>query len=166
MFNTKINNMLFKDLKSNYPVYILDKNNLKLTTGKVVSVSFPHMDVSSKPYTTQNNMVVDVTIESEGKSATYAIPENLEITYANNLVLATDKKNLSSEIEAMQNSAIQILSSVPHQEEIVEKSKKLLSELSPEFKEKQETERRLTELENNLSDIKTLLTSLNDKFKK
>nr|DAH23874.1 MAG TPA: hypothetical protein [Bacteriophage sp.] len=36
-------------------------------------------------------MVIDVTIESNGKTATYTIPENLSVTYAGDIVLSTDK---------------------------------------------------------------------------
>ena len=115
--------MLFKDIKQNYPVYILDKQDLSVIQGKATSVSFPRMDMNPKIGKTE--MVVDVTIEVNGKTGTYTIPENLSVTYAGNLVLSTDKQGLSGEIEAMKNNAEQILASVDRQKEILNKASSL-----------------------------------------
>lgn len=151
--------MLFKDIKHDYPVYILDKQELTISQGKVLSVSFPRIDVTHSP---QNigctQMVVDVTIENNGKSATYTIPEGLSITYAGNIVLSTDKVGLSGEIEAMKNSAQQILNSVDKQKEILVKADQLLSELNPVYKEKQETDQRFANIENSISEMKDMFS--------
>ena len=58
-------------------------------------------------------MVVDITIESSNKTATYTIPENLSITYAGDIVLSTDKICLAREVESMKNTAEKIIESVP-----------------------------------------------------
>lgn len=148
----------FKDIKQNYPVFILDKNELAIKQGKVINVSFPHIDTNMPSYKVgAAQMVVDVTIEADGKSATYTIPESSYITYANNLVLATDKTSLSNEVEAMKNSAEQVLASVDNNKKIVEKATSLLAELNPAYKEKQETEKRLSSVENSVGEIKQML---------
>ena len=123
--------MIFKDIKQNYPVYILDKQEVTLTQGKVTSVSFPHIDTNMPSYNSVSNpqMVVDVTIEANGKAATYTIPESLSITYAGNLILSTDKQSLINEVEALKNGAEQVLASVEHNKTIVEKASALLSEM-------------------------------------
>ena len=82
--------MYFKDLKQNYPVYILDKQNLTLIQGKAVSVGFPRMELN--PAAGKSGMVVDVSIEAGGKTANYVIPETLSVTYAGNLVLSVDRQ--------------------------------------------------------------------------
>lgn len=150
--------MLFKDVKQNYPVFILDKQNVKFTQGKVQSVSFPHMD-NSAPLG-MNKTVIDVVIEADGKSATYAMPENLSIVYAGDIVLSTDKDGIVREIEAMKMSAEQVLNSVDRQKEIVEKSSQLLVELNPEFKAKQENEQRLSSLESSMKELKDMMKGL------
>ena len=148
--------LLFRDIKQNYPVYILDKSSLELVIGKVIQVGFPHVD-PAKP----GGMVIDVTIEASGKSATYMIPDNLCITDAGaSLVLSTERENLVHEVEALRNNASQILSSVDKQKEILEKSSKVLEELSPVFRDKQQYEERFKSLESGMSDIKTLLTKI------
>lgn len=63
--------LLFKDIKQNYPVYILDTQEFSLIQGKATQVSFPRLEMNQK--TGKTEMVVDVTIEANGKMATYAI---------------------------------------------------------------------------------------------
>lgn len=148
--------LLFKDIKQNYPVYILDKQNISLIEGKVTQVSFPHLD-SRNTYGT-SHMVVDVTITAGDKVATYTIPEHLSITEAGpSIVLSTEKENLGHELEAMKNSALQIIASVDRQKEIVEKADLLLRDLNPVFKDKALYEERFRNLETGMCDIKELL---------
>lgn len=90
--------LLFKDIKQNYPVYILDTQEFSLIQGKATQVSFPQLEMNQK--TGKTEMVVDVTIEANGKMATYAIPESHSVTYAGHLVLSTEKSGLASEVEA------------------------------------------------------------------
>lgn len=149
--------MLFKDVKQNYPVYILDKQELIISQGKVQSVGFPRMDIMSKvPNGTQT--VVDITIDNNGKTATYTIPENLSITYAGNIVLSTDKEGLVHEVEAMKNSAEQILASVDKQKSILEKANTLLSDLNPVYREKKETDLRFSKIESSIGELKEMFS--------
>nr|DAF64309.1 MAG TPA: hypothetical protein [Podoviridae sp. ct2m58] len=37
--------MFFKDIKQDYPVYILDKQQLTISQGKVLSIGFPRADL-------------------------------------------------------------------------------------------------------------------------
>nr|DAI60444.1 MAG TPA: hypothetical protein [Caudoviricetes sp.] len=150
--------MYFKDLKQNYPVFILDKQNLTLTQGKVVSVGFPRMELN--PTAGKSGMVVDVSIEADGKTANYVIPETLSVTYAGNLVLSVDRQGLAGEVESMKTSAEQALASVEHQRRIVEKSTGLLAELNPAFREKQETEQRFSKIESSMNEVKQMLSRL------
>ena len=150
--------MIFKDIKKDYPVYILDKQELTISQGRVQSVGFPRADLLQRPTTTPAQIVVDVTIENNGKAATYTIPENLSITYAGNLVLSTDKDGLIREIEALKNQAEQILASVDKQKEILEKATTLLADLNPVFKEKKETDLRFSKIESSISEMKDMFT--------
>lgn len=161
--------LLFKDVKQNYPVYILDKVEMTYQQGKVVSVSLPRMNMqNSSPIigqVPQTIMLVDVTVETAGRTATYSIPENLSTTYAGNLVLSTDKESISREVEAAKSAAEQILKSVDQQKKIVERSTMLLSELNPVYREKKETEERFTKIESSVSEMKNMLAGFIKEFK-
>lgn len=149
--------MLFKDIKQNYPVYILDKQEFCIIRGKATAVSFPRVEMNQK--TGKSEMVVDVTVEANGKTATYAIPENLSVTYAGNIVLSTDKQGLTGEVEAMVASADQVIASVTHAQKIKDKAPAILAELNPVYREKQETEQRFGKIEGSISEMKGLMQS-------
>lgn len=162
--------MLFKELKQNYPVYILDKQTVTFTQGKVISVSLPRMNVgngtmSMMPTSSPTAMLVDVTIEADGRTATYSIPENLAVTYAGSTVLSTDREGISREIEAMRATAEQVLSSVDRQKEILDKTQSLLAELNPAYKEKKETDERFNRIEGDMSEMKSMVRDLLNKLK-
>lgn len=147
--------MLFKEIKQNYPVYILDKQEFQIIQGKATAVSFPRVEMNQK--TGRTEMVVDVTVEANGKTATYSIPENLSVTFAGNLVLSTDKQGLTGEVEAMVANADQILASVPHAQKIKDTATAILADLNPVYKEKQETEKRFGKIEGSISDMKDMM---------
>ena len=154
--------MLFKDIKQNYPVYILDKQSMTYEAGKATQVSFPRIEMNQK--TGKAESVVDITIEANGKTATYVIPDNLSVTYTGSLILSTDKTSLISEIEALKNTAEQVLSSVSYHEGVLAKSNDLLAELNPAFKEKQETEKRFAAMENSVMELKQIMQDFINKM--
>lgn len=155
--------MFFKDIKQNYPVYILNKQDVSFSKGKVTSVSLPHMD-NSNPMVIGKS-VIDVAIEVDGKSATYTIPENLSIVYAGDIVLSTDRDGIMREVEAMKSSSEQAIKNVERHKMIVEKSTSLLVELNPIFKEKQENEQRLTKMENSIEELKNMFAGFMKEMK-
>ena len=63
-------------------------SEMEMVLAKPLRVSFPRLEMNQK--TGKTEMVVDVTIEANGKMATYAIPESHSVTYAGHLVLSTE----------------------------------------------------------------------------
>lgn len=149
--------MTFKELKQGYPVYILDKEKLTVKQGKVVNASFPRID--NQP--TGRQMVVDITLEQNGKNAVYTMPEDAAVVYANNLVLSTEQNCLAVEVEKMKADAERILATVETQKEIIEVADDLLAQLNPSFKEKKETEQRFEKIENRLDKLIQLMEHKN-----
>ena len=147
--------LAFKDIKQNYPVHIFDKNEFRYIQGKATAVSFPKIEVN--PESGKPEMMVSVTIEAEGKTATYAIPENLSVSFANGFVFATDKSLLLGEAKAVKANAEQIIASVPKAQKIIDDSASVFAELDSSFKEKQETEQRFGKLEKSISSMEELM---------
>ena len=155
--------MIFRDIKQGYPVYILNKQDLTILQGKVASAGFPRLDTN--PMSGKTEMVIDITVDDgSGKTGSYVIPEGLSVTYAGNLVLATEKAALAGEVEAMKSSAEQALASVDRQREIVDKTGALLSDLNPAYREKLENDKRFDALEGSVGELKGLVRSLIDKM--
>lgn len=149
--------MTFKELKQGYPVYILDKEKLTVKQGKVVNASFPRID--NQP--TGRQMVVDITLEQNGKNAVYTMPEDAAVVYANNLVLSTEQHCLAVEVEKMKADAERVLATVETQKEIIEVADDLLAQLNPSFKEKKETEQRFEKIESRLDKLIQLMEHKN-----
>ena len=154
--------MQFKDIQQGYTVHILNKQDMTYIQGKVTGNTFPRMETING----KAQMVVDVNIEVDGKTATYTIPESLSVTFAGNLVLSTDREALSREVEAMKNNAEKRLANVDSDKKIVERASNLLAELNPIYKQKQDTEKRFGEIEGSITDLKEMMKAQQDMMQK
>ena len=154
--------MTFKDIKTNNTVFILDKNNLKVIPAKVINASQPKIDMS-KPNSCMSGttLIVDIDLNIEGKTVSYSIPENLDITYTNTgLVLATDPNKLINEVNILNQEAKDQLAKKEYYENIINKTPDLLAELNPQLKEKQETDRRLNLMESSMSTMQSDISKI------
>jgi len=145
--------MQFKDLQQNSTIFILDKAALSVKKGKVLSKGLPHMVGTP-------TMVIDIKIDSDGKTALYQFPETSSLSYSGDLVIATDPSLLVSEVEVMKASAEDVLASIDRQKEIVEKTDILLAELNPLFKERRATEERFGKIESSISGLAAAIEKL------
>ena len=148
--------MTFKELKQGYPIYMLDKDKLEVKCGKVRENSFPRIDQMNG----QRMMVVDVSVECDGKTATYTMPEDSCVVYANNLVISTHQQGLTTEVEKVKEEAERILASVDRQEKIISVADDLLAQLNPTLKEKRETEQRFQKIEGRMHGVDDKLDKL------
>lgn len=155
--------MTFKDIQKNHPVYILDKATVELRQGKVIEAA-PHLNTGLSTISGSGQPMRDITIDIDGKQTVYTIPEHLSVTFAGDIVLATDKQDLSAEVERMRNESESVLNSVERMKTVKAKSEELLAELNPAIREKQETERRFKTIEDNVSGIRGMVKQLLDKL--
>lgn len=149
--------MLFKDLKTNYPVYIFDKASTSVQEGKVINTGLPHFDLNQPSY---SRMVTDVTIKVGDITKTYTFKDDSDIGYADNLVISPNRDVILREVESIKEQSEQILEQVDLHKTTVDKCNKILSEFNPVFKEKKETEQRFSQLESSVTDIKTMLSNI------
>lgn len=172
--------MTFKDIKQNFPIFLLDKSSVEFIKGKVTATTFPHPDMtpqngnsgfpaaqSSSIYPGSNQrMVVDLTIEANGRTATYTVSEGSSINYAGNLIIATEQSLLVPEVEAIKNNADQALAPerIKQLEAQRDKSKKLLAEINPAFKQQQEYDQRLSTIEASQKELRDMMASFIKKF--
>ena len=141
--------MLFKDIKSGYPVYFLNRESITAYQGKVVSVSVPRYDMqvvnkSNAP------LVVDITIDANGQTKTYTISENATITYAGNIVLSTERDGIAQEAK---------------NHEDLEKINSLLEDWNPALAEKRKQDERINTIEQEVRSIGQQLKDFFSEFK-
>lgn len=140
--------MLFKELKGNYPIFLLDRATLKFEQAKVMNVQPNYQSVN------MNRIEVNVTIQNkEGKQNTYAVADSEQSAYAGNLFISTSKDCIINEVNALKNASEEVLSKVEEHKQTVEKCKELLAELDTTFRDQQKTNERLDQMESKLDEI-------------
>jgi DNA-binding transcriptional regulator GbsR (MarR family) len=140
--------MLFKELKSNYPIFLLDRATLSFEQARVMNVQPNYQSVN------MNRIEVNVTIQNkEGKQNTYAVADSEQSAYAGNLFISTSKDSIINEVNALKNASEEVLSKVDEHKQTVEKCKNLLAELDTSFRDQQKTNQRLDQMENKLDEI-------------
>ena len=141
--------MTFKDLKSGYPVYLLDRTALKYEQGKVMAVSPPHADVQPGNF---GKMLVEVSIQTkDGKQNTYSVSDTEQTAYAGSLLITCNKESVVNEVRAIKAQAEETLAKVETARKTVTDCKALLEELDTTFKDKQETEKRFQKIDERFS---------------
>lgn len=155
--------MTFKDIQKNHPVYILDKSNVEVSQGKVIN-AVPHVNMNLGTVASGTQPMRDVTVEVNGKQIVYTIPEQLSVTFAGNLVLATEQSGLLPEVSKLVNEADEVIKSYESSKERKAKGEELLSQLDPSIKEKQDIEKRFVAIEGALGGIKGMVGQLLDKL--
>lgn len=158
--------MTFKDLKSGYPVYLLDRTALKYEQGNVMSVSLPHADVQPGNY---GKMLVDITIQTkDGKQNTYSVSDTEQTAYAGSLLLTCNKESAVNEVRAIKAQAEEALVKAETSRTVIDNCKVLLEELDTTFKDKQETEKRFHKIDERFSAMEDkmdkILSAINTKF--
>lgn len=139
--------MMFKELKSGYPIYLFDRASLKYEQAKVMNVQPNYQAKFGK-------MEVNVTVQTQdGKQNTYSVIDTEQTAYANTLMLATGKDCVVNEVSALKANSEEVLGKVEEHKKIVEECGKLLSELDTAFRDQQRTNERLDNLENKLDEI-------------
>lgn len=157
--------MQFKDLKDAYLVYLFDRNNVSIKTGRVTSVTTPHM--STKPGATLANtgLVVDVIVTIDGKSYSYEVKENAESAYIDTTLFTSNIDIVVNELKIIKANSEEALKSIDKHKSNIEKCTNLLSEFDPIYKEKKETDDKINTLTQTVANLTAIVEKLNDKIK-
>lgn len=148
--------MMFKELKSGYPIYLFDRSSLRYEQAKVMSVQ------GNFSPTAFGKMEVNVTVQTaDGKQNTYSVTDTEQTAYAGSMLLATGKDCVINEVNALKSNSEEVLSKVEEHKLIVEKCGKLLSELDTAFRDQQRTNERLDKMESKLDEIFKFVKSKN-----
>lgn len=132
-----------------------------------MSVAVPRYDNNqAKAFGAQpTGLVVDITIEADGATKTYTIPETATITYAGHLVLSTDKEGILREVEALKAASEEALSQVERHKQMVTNCSQLMEELNPAFAEKRAQDKRIEGIENEVKSLGAVLRDFINEFK-
>ena len=161
---------MFQSLRPNNSVYILHKDKAILEIGSVVSVSNPIPKSPVPPTFGQpQEMVVDLVVKVDNKDVSYQkLPANLDIADFgfNNLVISDNREAMNSEIASLKQKSVAILNSVDFHKDMISSCDRILSELNPEFAEKQQQQLEINSMKTQMSEMSKNLSELMDLNKK
>ncbi len=160
--------MQFKDITPGHAIYILDKQAMTLAHCKVREAGRPYLEPVQQSLGGINRtakMVRDLTVDDNGRITSYTIPEDLSIAYSGNLILATDTTWILGELKAFKAEQEEILASVDRRKAALDKATALMADLDPSVKEKQETDKRLGNMEEAIKEMAGMIQGFIDSYK-
>ena len=148
---------MFQSLRPNNQIFVLHKDKSLLEIGSVVSVSmptpkYPVPQVFGQP----QEMVVDIVAKINNQDITYQkLPANLDIAdFGNNgIVISDNKLAMNSEIMSLKQKSVDAINSVNYHQQMIANCDKMLSDLNPEFAEKQQQQLEINELKTQVHDL-------------
>ena len=149
--------MAFQNLRNNHQIYILHKDTVPtLEIGKVTFVSAPIPKYGNTSM--YNDLVLDITADVDGKSTNFQkLPANGEIAdFGNNIVVATNKEVMNSELVSMKQRSLDIINSVEQHQSIISGCDEILQMLNPEIAEKQRQEQENKQLREEINSLKEM----------
>lgn len=159
---------MFKDLKPGLQMLILDKSAtpIKCHSGKVVKVSMPRVEMpkadGSMPFSSfqMQDRVVDLTIEYDGKTSTFVVPENSNVAYGDAVTISCSEDAIISEVKSRMKESADIVDSYEFHKANIEECKSILAGLNPQYAGTQEQDKRMTAMEEDITEIKDMIRSL------
>ena len=147
---------------------ILDKSAtpIKCHSGKVVKVSMPRVEMpkadGSMPFSSfqMQDRVVDLTIEYDGKTSTFVVPENSNVAYGDAVTISCSEDAIISEVKSRMKESADIVDSYEFHKANIEECKSILAGLNPQYAGTQEQDKRMTAMEEDIADIKDMIRSL------
>lgn len=102
-------------------------------------------------YQQLQDRVMDLTIEVDGKSMTYVVPENQNVAMANGITLACSVDPIMNHLNAMKRTSTDIVNSVDKNKEIIEACDSILEDINPTFKQSKDQDRKIKGLEDQVA---------------
>lgn len=163
--------MTFKDIKTGYPVYFLQKDGeLKAYQGKTLAVSQPRFPQLQPTTPMQQQaataMVVDVTIETDGQTRTYTIPETSSVVNAGTLVLSVDRDGILREVVAVKSQSEEAIKQVDRHKANISACERIMEEWDVAFAEKKAQDARISGIENEVRSLSTMMKDFINEFRK
>ena len=151
--------MIFKDIKQGDAIYLFDRNDISVQTGKVTAVSGSH----AGKYNNTFEMVVDVTINVNENTQTYTFKDSNEVSYNGQIMITPNRDNIIREVKQLKSQAEDVIKNIDKSKQTIEKCTSLISEFDPVYKERRENDARYSKLESEIASIKEMITNLANK---
>lgn len=154
---------MFQSMSQGSSLPVLYKNIPRVADGKVISVN-THMPQynPNQPMAMLGGPVTDITVQVGSETIPFlGLPANGVVANfpEKGLFIATDKAAVLREIETMAQTSKQVLESVPAHQKMVRDCEALLLELNPERKKEAMQAQEISEMRNELAELRKLLSA-------
>lgn len=158
---------MFQSVRPNSQIYIFHKGDTpKLEIGYVINQPVARPKYQVPPTFGQaQDMVVDLNVKVNGQSVNFTnIPAQLDIADSSSngesLVISDSKEAMNAEILSMKQKSIDIINSIDFHKNFINNCDSILSDLNPEFAEKQAQRIEIDSLKNQMSEMSKHMTEL------
>lgn len=152
---------MFQGLSQGATIPVLYRNVPKVADGRVISVN-THMPTYNpqQPMSIMGGPVTDITVQVGEDTIPFAgLPANGVVANfpEKGYFISTDRSAVVREVESMANASRQVLDSVPVHRKMVEDCEALLLQLNPEKRMEVKQAEELTQMRNEMAELKRLL---------
>lgn len=138
---------MFSALRQGSPLWVLDKSNLTLQMGSVVSFTQPAG--YNMPWINLPGQTMDITVKMEdGTNSEFKqLQSSLSIAQYGNVLVCESSEAMAKEIENLDAQSKSVIESVPYHRKAREAYEMMKKKLSPAYAKERMTDDRLTRLE-------------------
>ena len=164
---------MFQSVRPNSQIYIFHKGDTpKVEVGYVSNQPIPKPKYSLPTNFGQpQDMVVDIVVKIGDRQVNYNnLPANMDIadSFSNgeSIVIADNREAMNAELLSLKQKSTEVINSVNYHKELISKYEKILSELNPEFAEKQEQKQEIDTLKEQMAEMSRSISTLMESNKK
>lgn len=168
---------MFSNLSAGSILYVLDtKNNLKLSTGQISSISIPRPKTTTfnpgAMYPQLPETVIDIVATVDGEKREFKqVPSNNSIANfgSDAFILADSRESMLSQVNTMMQNSKSIIDSVDKHKAILNDCKKILITLNPSLAAEAQRDSAISNLQSQVNvlteQLSKLVTALNSETK-
>ena len=158
---------MFQSVRPNSQIYIFHKGSTpRVEVGYVTNQPIPRPKYAlPATFGQPQEMVVDLTVKVNDQTFNYNnLSAHLDVadsmSNGENIVISDSKEAMNAEIINLKQKSIDVINSVDFHKDLVSKYEKLLSDINPEFAEKQEQNAEIDTLKLQMAEMSKSITSL------
>ncbi len=149
---------MFQSLRTGSQVYVLHKEREpRIETGTVISVSSPVPKYPVPPvFGGAQEMLVDLSVKIAGQDVSYQkLPASADIADfgTTGIVISDSRDAMNAEVHNLKTKSEEILGSIDYHRDMIEKCEVILSELNPDYADRQKQKTEIEELKQQVSQL-------------
>ena len=158
---------MFQSVRPNSQIYIFHKGNTPhIEIGYVTNQPIPRPKYQlPTTFGQPQEMVVDLIVKVNDQSFNYNnLPSTADVADSSSngesIIISDSKEAMNAELVNLKQKSTDIINSVDYHKDLISKYEKLLSDINPEFAEKQEQKMEIDTLKYQMAEMSRSIASL------